>query len=188
MMSLALLPAYFLGTTWYQVNFYDDQWQQEPAANCLMILGSKVLSDNRPDLMMRERVGTALEVISDDIDTIIVTGGSVDNRKTESEVAKGLLIEAGVSEDRIETEQRSTSTYQNLLYSKHIFEDRKCESLDIVTHGFHLARAKFTAERLGYPVNRMIEAELLRENPPRLLQREYFAYMAYWLLWDWLEE
>ncbi len=188
MTSAILIPFLVLSTTWYQVNFFDDTWEEKPASQCLMIMGSKVLANNAPDLMMRERTKTALKAITDDTQTIIVTGGSLDDRMTESEVAKGILVEGGIDPERIETEQRSTSTYQNLLYSQHIVEENNCDQVDFVSHGFHLARIRFTAKRLGYPIGRLIDAELNREISPQLLQREYAAYIIYWLGWSLLQE
>lgn len=181
-------PLFVFGNTVYQVNFYDSHWQQSAPGDCLMILGSKVLSDDRPDLMMVERTNAAFPLIGDDIKAVVLTGGSVDEKKTEAEVLEQILREKGVDEKKLILENRSTSTFQNLLYSKPLLTEANCEKLDIVSNDFHLARVKMTAERLHISVNRYIAAESALRNRKERLYREYLAYTWYWLGWRWLKE
>jgi uncharacterized SAM-binding protein YcdF (DUF218 family) len=174
-------PVVLFGNSIYQVNSFDDAWEDKPSSECLIILGSRSLPGGIPGLMMRERLAMAQKVINDDVQSIILTGGSLDEEKTEAEVMKEQLLIAGIEEDRLFLESKSTSTLENLTFSKSILAQQECKSVDILSHDFHLARAKMTARHLDIPVGRMIPAEKATANTKARLSREYLAYSWYWL-------
>jgi vancomycin permeability regulator SanA len=176
-----LSPFFLIGNSVYQVNFYESGWEEKEASECLIILGSRSLPGGVPGLMMRERLAMAETVITDDTKTIILTGGSLDEEKTEAEVMQGELLRNGVNEERMVLENRSTSTYENLIYSKPLLKERNCDDVDILTHDFHLARTKMTADALDLKSNRMIPVLNATANTRARLSREYLAYMWYWL-------
>lgn len=186
-LGLLLSPFLVLSSTVYQVNFYNSAWETKSPGDCLMVMGAKVLNNNQPDLMMRERTTTAEKFITDEIKYIILTGGTVDEKTPEAEVMKQLLVDSGVDENKILMETKSTSTYQNFLYSQPLLEQAACEKLDIISHDFHLARVKMTADNFDIPVNRLIPAEMTKPNTKQRLSREYMAYLWYWFGWEWLE-
>ncbi|MGE3279340.1 MAG: YdcF family protein [Candidatus Altimarinota bacterium] len=186
-LGLLLSPFLVLSSTVYQVNFYESGWETKPPADCLMVMGAKVLSNNQPDLMMRERINTAKKYISEETKHVILTGGTVDEKVSEAEAMKSMLVQSGIDEDKILLETNSTSTYQNLLYSQPLIEAAGCEKLDIVSHDFHLARIKMTADNFGISVNRLIPAEKTKPNTKQRLSREYLAYLWYWFGWEWLK-
>ena len=186
--GLLLTPLLMVAHTVAQVNFYDSHWQEIPAGDCLMILGSKVLQGNLPDVMMVERANAAFPLVTPDLKEVILTGGTVDDKKPEAEVLQKILSKKGIDKAKMLLEDKSTSTYQNLLYSREVISKAGCEKLDILSHDFHLHRVKITAERLGIPVNRYIAAKSSKPNGKNRLYREYAAYLWYWLGWKWLEE
>jgi len=188
LLGVLLSPFIVLSTTVYQVNFYDTGWESKTPGDCLMVMGSKVLNNNQPDLMMRERITTAGKFITDETKHIILTGGTVDEKTPEAEVMKQMLLESGVDEEKMLLETSSTSTYQNFLYSQPLLEQAACEKLDIVSHDFHLARVKMTADSFGIQINRLIPAELMKPNTKQRLSREYMAYLWYWFGWEWLKD
>jgi len=186
-LGLMLSPFLVMSSTLYQVNFYDSAWETKSPGDCLMVMGAKVLHNNQPDLMMRERINTAIKMISEETKHIILTGGTVDEKISEAEAMREILIQSGIDENRMLLETKSTSTYQNLLYSRPLIEQAACENLDIVSHDFHLARVKMTADNFDIPVNRLIPAEKTKPNTKQRLSREYLAYLWYWFAWEWLE-
>src|SRR5690606_2507049 len=188
LLGILISPFFALGTAVYQVNYYESGWQEKTPGDCLMILGSKILSDNTPDLMMRERVATAEQFMTPSLQHIILTGGTVDQKIPEAEMLKKLLVEKGVDEKKMHLEKNSTSTYQNFAFSKPIIEAAQCAKLDVLSHDFHLARVKMTADKLEIPLNRLIPAEKIKPNSRERLTREYFAYLWYWLGWEWMKE
>lgn len=180
---LLLSPFIVTANTVYQVNFFDSGWEDIEAGDCLMIMGAKVLDDGRPDLMMKERLDTAIDIIDEDLNKIILSGGSIDENPTEARVMKEVLVENGIAEDRLILEEDSTSTFENLVFSKVLFLENNCEKVDIISHDFHLARIKLTADRLEIPVNRLIPAKTSGSNSQERINREYKAYIWYWLGW-----
>ncbi|GEM_PF-6487451 len=181
--GIAFLLAFFvLLYPLVQIRFFQPQeLQPKPAGDCLMILGAKVLDDNSPDLMMQERIATAVEHINREVATVIVSGGTVDNKKSEAMVMKEALRKAGVPGEKIVLEEKSTSTYENFLFSKPLIQQLGCERLDVVSHRFHLSRATMVASRLGIAINHLIPAHQASSDPPERIFREYKAFFYYWL-------
>ncbi len=174
-------PVLIFGHSVYQVNHYNPQWEDKNPSECLIILGSRSLPGGIPGLMMRERLSMAQKVIKDEVQSVILTGGSLDEEKTEAEVMKEQLIISGISEEKLILEDKSTSTLENLTFSKSLIRQQACDSVDILSHDFHLARANMTASHLGIKVGRMIPVEDARANTKARLSREYLAYSWYWL-------
>ena len=83
-----------------------------------MIMGARVLEDGSPDIMMEERVNTALDYITDNTVKIILSGGKVDQEKSEAEVMQNLLIAKGIDRSKFILEEDSSSTFENLVCSK----------------------------------------------------------------------
>lgn len=182
LLQIIFTPLIIALVVLFQVHFGAFLGAKSPG-DCLMVMGSKVLQNGKPDLMMRERVQKAAEVYQDSYHAVIVTGGSIDPQvKEESAVLKQELIKRGVPPERIWEEDQSTSTYENLVFSKPILEAQTCSELDVVSHAFHLARVKLTAERLEIPVHRLVAASSDRDLSSQV-KREYMAYLVYWLAW-----
>ena len=153
-----------------------------------MIMGARVLEDGSPDIMMEERVNTALDYITDNTVKIILSGGKVDQEKSEAEVMQNLLIAKGIDRSKFILEEDSSSTFENLVCSKPLILGNDCQKLDIISHDFHLARIKMTADRLDIPINRLIPAKSNSGNEGARLSREYKAYLLYWLGWGWMNQ
>lgn len=186
-LSFLVTPFLAIAFTFHQVNFFEPEWNGISSGDCILILGARVLAGNIPDIMMKERVETAAKFITPNVKTVILTGGTVDKKKPESEVMKELLIEKGIDKKRLILEEEATSTYENLLFSKPLIEKQGCGKLDIVSHRFHLARVALTARRLRISVNRLIPAE---ENPKAGLgrnEREIKAFLWYLFFWNSLQ-
>lgn len=83
---------------------------------------------------------------------VIVSGGQGPGESISEASAMGkYLKENGIEDQRIYYEDKSTTTYENLKYSKKIIEQEgvKDPRVLIVTNNYHLARAKIIAEDLG---------------------------------------
>ncbi len=83
-------------------------------------------------------------------DQIIVSGGQGDNEPmTEAQAMRNWLETEGVPGNRILTEDQSTSTYENIKYSKAIMEREGFKTAIIVSNDFHLYRALLMAKDFG---------------------------------------
>lgn len=114
---------------------------------------------------------------------VVVSGGQGSGETiTEAEAMGRYLKKNGISEERIHYENQSTSTYENLKYSKQLLEElgAKEPTVLIVTNDFHIARTKIIAKEVG------LKSDYLNaESPPfvkiNYLIREYFAFLKTWL-------
>ena len=81
----------------------------------------------------------------------IVSGGQgADEDISEAECMYRWLVDAGISPDRIFKEEQSTSTRENLLFSKEIIERENLNTnIAIATNEFHEYRAQQIARELS---------------------------------------
>ncbi len=144
----------------------------------VIVLGCKVQKSGNPSLMLSKRINAAYEYLTENPDVIcIVSGGQgSDEPSSEAEVMKDCLVEKGIDENRIFTENKSESTRQNIEFSLDILKENNIEVTEaaIVTDGFHQYRAALIAGECG-----LEPAAVNAETPPWLVAvywvREWFA-------------
>ncbi|MFC5466506.1 YdcF family protein [Lederbergia graminis] len=139
-----------------------------------IILGAKVDGES-PSLSLRYRLNAALHYAMDNPHVhLILSGGQGSGEQiTEAEAMKRFLIDYGIDEERLIIEDKSTSTYENILFSKKLIPD-STDSITIITSDYHLARAKKIASNLG------LEADVVAAETPDVVSfqlnvRERFA-------------
>ena len=81
----------------------------------------------------------------------IVSGGKGSNEEiSEAQCMYNYLTEKGIASDRIIMEDESTTTSENLEFSKKIIEEKGYnKDIAIVTDGFHEFRASMLAKKVG---------------------------------------
>lgn len=118
----------------------------------IIVLGCKV-KGTRPSLMLKRRLDTAYEYLSQNKDVIaIVSGGKgSDEQISEAQCMKEYLVDKGISENRIIMEDKSTSTYENFKFSKDILKEKNLptDTITVVTDGYHQLRASMIAKKLN---------------------------------------
>ncbi len=142
----------------------------------VIVLGCKVRGEE-PSLMLRQRIMTAYRYLDQNPSAMcIVSGGQgADELISEAESMKRVLVEQGISEDRIILEDRSTGTDENIRFSiEKMNEYGISGSVTIVTNEFHQLRAKLIADKYGlesYSVSARTSLWLL----PTYWLREWFG-------------
>lgn len=129
----------------------------KPGDDCkyVVVLGAQI-KGTRVSRSLKYRLDGAIEYYQKNNDTTIVVSGGQgpDEVTTEAEVMKNYLLENGIPMENIIVEDRSTTTKENLLYSKElILQDCGQESLQgvaICSNNFHIFRAMQLAKNLGY--------------------------------------
>lgn len=118
------------------------------SADYLIVLGAAV-HNGVPSISMCERCDAAVEYLNANPDCKVILSGGQGNDESmpEAEAMKTLLIEDGISEDRIITECNSTSTYENIKFSSQFVEDDSL--IAVCTSEYHLYRAKLIGKTLG---------------------------------------
>lgn len=118
----------------------------------VVVLGSKIHTD-QPSRMLGDRLRLAADYLRQNPDAnCVVAGGLGDGETyTEAYVMKKYLVEQeGIDPDRIATEDESTNTHENLMFSMEIIRE-KGWSTDLVTATqiFHQYRAGRLAMQAG---------------------------------------
>lgn len=142
----------------------------EPEA--MIVLGANLWGES-PSPVLRQRLDTALEYLSEHPSlTVVVTGGMGDDEPiTEADCMAAYLESHGIAPERILREEQATNTMENLRFSKMMLEERKIstENVIIVTNSAHLARVKMLAKR-----NHLTASALSAPVPGGMGYRCYF--------------
>lgn len=108
--------------------------------DAVIILGAGLKGKNL-SLTLKNRLDKGLEYAERNKNAkIIVTGGQGHGEDiTEAEAMRLYLISKGIDEDRIISEDKATSTYENLMFSSAFLS--KGDRVVIITDGFHIFRS-----------------------------------------------
>ncbi|WP_410510961.1 YdcF family protein [Paenibacillus sp. BR2-3] len=117
-----------------------------------IILGMSMWGDE-PSPGLKERLDYGLKLYREGkFPHFIVTGGldKPDLKYTEGQGMRNYLVQQGVPDSDIFVENKATSTYENLQFSKEIMNREGWSTAVIITHTFHGRRASEIADELGY--------------------------------------
>lgn len=118
-------------------------------SNNAVVLGLALQNGQHvPDLI--DRVETAAQFSQENPEaTLILTGGNPDkNGMTEAAVMRDLLIERGVSEDRIILEDRAKTTIENFRNTAQMVDPT--QPIVLITSNYHMERSVKTANDAGF--------------------------------------
>lgn len=149
--ELALIAALLLGFSLFTVletmvvrgSFADES---DAPVSAVIVLGAGVNGET-PSLTLRTRIDAAAAYLEEHPDVpVILSGGQGPGEAiTEAECMRRALVRRGVDESRLYPEERSTSTQENLRYSRAILEELgvdPAQRVAIVTSDFHLCRVR----------------------------------------------
>ncbi len=153
-------------------------------ADFVVVLGSGLVGGSTVPPLLASRLGRAREVherlsARGGSPVLITSGGQgPDEELPESHAMADYLTERGFPADLVEREDRSTTTEENLLFSKAIMEaakpDYRCV---VVTNNYHAFRAAVTARRLGVR-GQVVGAPTARYFWPNATLREFAAVLV----------
>lgn len=121
----------------------------------IIVLGCKVRGES-PSLMLNKRIMAACEYLTANPDAICIASGGQgsDELISEAECIKRVLVENGISPDRIIIEDRSTSTDENIRFSLEKMQEYGISgSMTVVSSEYHLLRATMIAKKYGLEVH-----------------------------------
>ena len=164
---------------------------KKPASNStVVVLGCRVYG-TKASLMLEERLYAALKYLNENPSSkVIVSGGQGhDEGISEAECMYNWLVDKGLDSSRIILESKSTTTYENILYSFEIIENRKLNpQIAIVSNEFHLYRGMKLAKICinSNEQNKNITCGAIKAKTawwlfPTFYVRELYAIMALWL-------
>lgn len=149
--------------------------------SAIVVLGSGT-PNGKPSPVLAARLDLALQQAARFPNALVVVSGGVDFGETSSEaqIMGDYLRSRGLSVQRVVQEGKSTSTEENLVFSKLLLQQRgisPAEPVQLVTSDFHTLRAGWIAQRAGYA-----RASLAGAPTPLYVRynawlREYFAVL-----------
>lgn len=116
-----------------------------------IILGCKV-NDKTPSEMLKNRIAAAYKYLSANENAVVIASGGKgdDENISEAEAIRNSLVEKGIAAERIILEDKSTSTAENMRFSKRIMDENSLgNEAVIITSEFHQLRSTLLAKRNG---------------------------------------
>ena len=117
-----------------------------PGVDCMVVLGARVNGDSpdtaEPSGALLHRAESAAAYALDNPDTLFIASGGqgADEPISEAECIFRLLTSMGVPEERVLLEDQSTTTQENMAFSRALLPDPDC-SVAVVTNNFHVYRS-----------------------------------------------
>ena len=160
--------------------------QPIPEVAAIIVLGSGTVA-GKPTPTLTKRLDTAAPLIDSQAEALAITSGGVGFGQTRSEanIMATYLHEAhNIAFEHILQEGKSTSTAENLIYSKALLAEQGISMtapIAIVTSDFHTIRAAAIARRQGYQQPIMLASPTPLSIRYNAWFREYFAFISGWL-------
>jgi len=150
-------------------------------ADAIVVFGARAYADGEPSDALADRTLTAIDLYQHGFaPRLIFSGGPGDGAQREVDVMKRLAMEHGVPESSIILDPAGLTTEATVRNAKSILPGGR---LLVVSHGWHLPRAKLRFEREGmiaYTVPANERGQPLRQTP-YLIAREVAALWVYYL-------
>ena len=157
---------------------------KRPVPAAIVVLGSGLVDGAIPRLLAwRLDAAIALrrrEELAGRRPLLVPSGGQGDDEPTsEGAAMTAYLLERGLDEHDVVTEDRATSTEENLLFSRDLLEERGVTGhLRVITSGYHAGRAALIARRLGLDAD-VSGARTAWYFVPSAFLREFAAVLTY---------
>lgn len=156
MIVLIALIAMYVIFTFSALFIYSQLYHLLPKnKNCdfIIVHGAGLLNGERVSPLLAGRLNKGIEVFesSGRKAKIIVSGGQgSDENISEAEAMKNYLLEKGISEHNIIMEDQSTTTLENMMFSKKIMDQMMSQYRVIfVTNDYHVFRTGTYAKQVG---------------------------------------
>jgi uncharacterized SAM-binding protein YcdF (DUF218 family) len=156
------------------------------APSAIVVLGAGA-PNGVPSPTLLARLDVALEQAARYPSVPVVVSGGLDfsGRISEARVMGDYLRSRGLASQRIVQEERSTSTDENLRFSRPLLESHGVAvdaPVRLVTSDFHTVRARWIARRAGYARVQAVGAPTPLHVRYNAWLREYFAFASSFVL------
>lgn len=154
--------------------------QSIPENTPTIVLGCAVDGD-KPSRMLQKRIDAAFEYLTENPQAAcILSGGKGDGENlSEAEAMYQSLVEKGISPERLFKEDQSTTTAENMQFSKEILESKGLgDTVVLITTDFHQFRAGLLAEKFGLSTYKVC-ARSGTFSLPTFIVREWFTVIGY---------
>jgi uncharacterized SAM-binding protein YcdF (DUF218 family) len=154
-------------------------------ADAAVVLGAAVWSTNVSPVF-RERINHAIELYRQGkVRKLIFTGGQGNaNEPTEAAAARAYAQANGIPVQDILVEQKSHTTYENIVYAKQLADSNNIKKVLLVSDPIHMKRAMSMAKDVGLdaaPSPTQTTRYQTWRTQLSELARETFYYLGYLL-------
>jgi uncharacterized SAM-binding protein YcdF (DUF218 family) len=160
---------------------FDNTTYKEDA---VVVLGAGIRGE-KVTLPLAHRLDKAIEYANKNPNAVIVVSGGkgLQEDVTEAYAMEQYLISKGMLKQKILKEEKSTSTFENMLFSKEILDNyfEKSYQTVIITNNFHIYRATQIAKNAKLNATHL-HAKLDWYTVPLNYLRECFGVMKLWIL------
>lgn len=143
------IPAALFGV-WLANDIYRKS-KKRSETNYIIVLGCGIKKNGEVTALLKGRLDKAVEVFKNGGEKarFIVSGGQgSDEIISEAEAMKNYLLSVGISEEKIILENRSTTTMENLTFSKALMDDEN-SPCTVSTSSYHVLRSAMFSKRVG---------------------------------------
>jgi uncharacterized SAM-binding protein YcdF (DUF218 family) len=152
-------------------------------ADAAVVLGAAVWSQNVSPVF-RERINHAVDLYRQGkVRKVIFTGGQGNsNEPTEADAARTYAQANGIPVQDILVEQKSHTTFENIVYAKRLADANNLKTVLIVSDPMHMKRAMTMAKDVGlnaYPSPTPTTRYVGWKTQMPELARETFYYIGY---------
>ncbi|MBR2861102.1 MAG: YdcF family protein [Clostridia bacterium] len=158
-------------------------FKREKASSPYCIVLGAAVHGSRPSRVLNERISAAEEFLKTNPDSVAVLSGGQGPGEdiAEAECMKNILIERGIAESRLLVENKSTTTKENIAFSKKIIQSLSPDetNVTIISSETHLYRACIIAKEAGLNPSPFAAKTRTTVIIPQLLRES----VAVWLEW-----
>jgi uncharacterized SAM-binding protein YcdF (DUF218 family) len=187
--SKALLLTFFIllvtvGLLASRIYSYGNVGSDGPA-DAAIVLGAAVWG-TQVSPVFKERINHGIDLYQNrKVRKLIFTGGQGNSTEpTESAAARRYALQRGVPASDILIDQKSHTTYENILYAKQIADAHGVRKVLIVSDPLHMKRAVAMARDVGFvaePSPTLTTRYQGLRSQARLLAHETYYYIGYLL-------
>lgn len=148
----------------------------------VVVLGCRIWG-SRPSGALKARVRAAKKHLEKNPDAVVILSGGQgsDEDLSEAQCMYNLLVEDGIDPSRLYIEDKSTSTDENIAFSKKIMQENNL-SMDVAvaTTDYHQKRAKMICKKNGLN-STSLPSKSGKDTRATFFTREVFGVWAQWL-------
>lgn len=151
-----------------------------PANTPAVVLGCAV-NGEKPSAMLKKRIDAAYDYLTENPQAVcILSGGKGDGENiSEALCMYNALTEKGIAPERLYLEENSTTTAENMQYSKQILTEKGLgDTVVLITTDFHQFRAGLLAEKQALQTYKVCARSGVFALPTFIV-REWFTFIGY---------
>lgn len=146
---------------------------EAPQAQVAIVLGAKVYDDGTPAPMLTDRLETGIALYKlGKVDKLLLSGDHGQTDYDEVNTMLDYVLVRGIPDEDVFTDHAGFSTYDTMYRARDVFKVTKAV---VVTQGFHLARAVYTARTLGLEATGVAADIQPYANERRFAMRDWLA-------------